>query len=139
MDDMHDWISLHLACIANAPVEVVRYLANEKRSSVHKKDNRGYTPLMYVLKEKQDVNVIECVCFLQYEFMGDYNSDDDDIVIGRTMFSLEHDDPYLERLSLGSTTTIGGSSEMLRVVDATLCHSTIKSLYSVWDDVDSLL
>jgi ankyrin repeat protein len=62
MDDMHDWIPLHLACIANAPVETLRYLADENWSIIEKKDNRGYTPLMYVLEDKRDVNDIECVC-----------------------------------------------------------------------------
>jgi hypothetical protein len=97
---------------------------------------------MYVLEDKRDgaVNVIECVCNSQYELIGDYNSDKEwEIDIERAMFCLEHDDPYLEVLSLGSTTTIGGDSKMLRVFDAILKHSTIKSLNLVWDDVDSLL
>lgn len=148
--DKNGMLPLHHACYANAPFHVISFLVTVWPTSAmdcgrdwmkNEKDDRGYLPVMYLLEnEKRDVEAIEYLSLSKFEYIGEYDPNEDHTDIGRAMFRLKNDDPFLEGLVLGvGSTTIGDESEMLHLFDSIRSHLTINYLHLVWDDVDSLL
>jgi ankyrin repeat protein len=172
LKDLHSLTEMqlvHLACMHNAPFNVVRYLSSLFPGSLTTKNKKGYTPFMIALWNKLDEDIIQLLSYSNIDAIGDFDRENDSAKVAiiehhfgdeslidseMTMFCLEHKDPTLNRLVMGDLfhcihpTESDGlfnsySSDYERrvmdVLDAVKSHPHLQELILAWDYHDSIL
>jgi hypothetical protein len=159
---------VHLACIHNAPFDIICYLSSLFPGSLTSKNIMRYTPLMYTLEKKRNEDIIQCVSYSNLEAIGDfdqgnrewakfaivneYYGNESFIDSEMAMFQLKHKDPTLTHLVMGErfhcshpTESDGSfnSSHYERAVmdalDAVYSHPHLTKLILAMDDLNSIL
>jgi ankyrin repeat protein len=113
------WIMpLHLACLFDAPLEVIYYLAQEFPDAMDEKDAADRTAFHYVMRANRELDVMMCVAqqWPENESL-DFKSKDEDVE--RALCRLEKNDPSLEGILLDS------EHLSFRALDAVASHSTL--------------
>jgi hypothetical protein len=120
LEDLHSLTEMqlvHLACMHNAPFDVICYLSSLFPASLTMRNSEGYTPFMLALWDKLDKDIIKLLsdsnvdAIGNFDFLGDSAKNailDKFLVMNSsaltsemTMFWLEHMDPPLNCLVLG--------------------------------------
>jgi proteasome lid subunit RPN8/RPN11 len=159
---------VHLACIHNAPFDVIHCLSSLFPGSLTLKNNKGYTPLMYALEKKRDEDIIQCVTYSNLEAIGDFDQgnrqwakfamvnehfgDESCIDSEMAMFWLKHKDPMLTCLVVGDRFHCSHPKEsdglfnsspyeraVMDILDAVYSHPHITELSLAMDDHNSIL
>jgi hypothetical protein len=128
-EDLHSLTEMqlvHLACMHNAPFDVIHYLSSLFPGSLTTKNKKGYTPFMIALWNKVDEDIIQLLNYSNFDAIGDFNGGNygaqssiikeyfgdafdidsemaDEFVIDSKMaiFRVEHKDPTLNCIMIG--------------------------------------
>jgi hypothetical protein len=143
---------VHLACMHNAPFNVIHYLSSLFPASLTARNSKGYTPFMLALWDKLDKDIIRLLsdsdvgAIGDFRFLGDstknaivdeYFGDEFFCIDSKmTMFRLEHKDPTLNFLVLSD---LFSSIQVMDVLDAVQSHPHLEELILSVDHDDSIL
>jgi hypothetical protein len=158
---------VHLACVHNAPFDVIRYLSSLFPESLTMRNDKGYTPFMLALEDQLNDNIINLLSYSNFDAIGDFDHSEGyaknaiidehfghswNIDSDMTMFRLQHKDPSLNSLVIGDsfhcmlTTESDGSFDssyyertVMDVLDTVPSLPHLEELILAVDDVDSIL